>query len=188
MMRWLAATMLMLAASLASAASQYTPARLAARAEIEDCIHDWARAVDRRDWALARRLFYPGTVVNHGKTVTAETLIAELEQRHRSIPMTMHKVSNIRIEFVTDTLALAESYVYSLQRVDDKYTITAARYVDRFERRSDTWKIAARSTVYDGAARFDAAGGEKAPEGWLAGSRSGDDPLARARRALGLVR
>ena len=76
-----------------AALDPYDPAHIAARAEIEDCIQDWARAVDRRDWALARSVFHQDAIVNHGGYFTAEALILGLSERHASIPMTAHHVT-----------------------------------------------------------------------------------------------
>lgn len=46
--------------------SVLTAARLADRAEIEDAVKRYCRAVDRCDWALLARFYHPDAVIRHG--------------------------------------------------------------------------------------------------------------------------
>src|SRR3546814_18388330 len=72
----------------------------------------------------------------------------------------MHIVGNGRVDIDGD-IARSESYLVSCQDVladgVRKTRIRAGRYVDRFERRNGTWKIAAR-TMIDEWARIDPVG------------------------------
>jgi hypothetical protein len=95
----------------------YTPARLADRAEITDVMYRWCRAADRRDWDEVRRVFHPDAVDNHGPFVGGvDELVAWMEDRHRTIPFSMHLVSNILIEFATADSALVETYIFATLR------------------------------------------------------------------------
>ena len=50
-----------------------TDARLEDRFQIEQVMRRWARAVDRRDWALVREVFHPGAIDDHGMYKAALT-------------------------------------------------------------------------------------------------------------------
>src|SRR3546814_12127745 len=72
----------------------------------------------------------------------------------------MHIVGNGRVDIDGD-IARSESYLVSCQDVladgVRKTRIRAGRYVDRFERRNGTWKLAA-PTMIDEWARIDPVG------------------------------
>lgn len=173
--------------------SAYSPDRLAARAEIEDRIHDWARGLDRRDWALAKSIFFPDAIVHHGTTGSPAALVARLSAGHRDVALSTHHISNILIEFAGPDFALAESYVMVIQRKEvgktgSRYVMTSGRYIDRFERRVGIWKIAARTTIFDAAFTAAAPVYSGPPDaGWVTGRRDRDDPLMIARKELGFA-
>ena len=75
-------------------------ARLEDRFQIEQTIRRWARAVDRRDWALVREVFHSDAIDDHGMYKgSIDGLIEGLEVRHQCITMSMHVLGNIFIEF-----------------------------------------------------------------------------------------
>ncbi len=185
-------------------------ARLEDRFQIEQTMRRWARAVDRRDWALVREVFHPGAVDDHGMYKGGvDGLIEWLQARHQCIAMSMHVLGNVFIEFAGADAALCESYVVAYQRYDaapgaDHSHIRAAlgegvdpsdlpidvmmpaRYVDDFEKRDGLWRITNRITVFEGRYTLK---GDKAPlnPAWTVGQRDNSDPLYIARRRAGLL-
>ena len=187
-----------------------TDARLEDRFQIEQVMRRWARAVDRRDWALVREVFHPGAIDDHGMYKGGiDGLIEWLEARHQCITMSMHVLGNIYIEFPDADSAVCESYVVAYQRYDaapgaDQSHILAAlgeqvgqsdlpidvmmpaRYVDRFEKRDGVWRITLRTTIFEGRYFLDGDNAALDPA-WTVGQRDNSDPLYIARRRAGLM-
>lgn len=187
-----------------------TAARLEDRFLIEQVLRRWARAVDRRDWALVRGVFHPGAVDDHGMYKGGiDGLIDWLEARHQCITMSMHVLGNIYIEFSGADTAVCESYVVAYQRYDappgaDRSHILAAlgqdadlsglpidammpaRYVDQFENRDGAWRITRRTTVFEGRYLLNGDNAALDPA-WTVGQRDFSDPLYTARRSAGLA-
>ena len=128
--------------------------QLLARAEISDVLLRYMRGVDRREMDLVRSAFHPGATqtnpyLSPGETGTVEGLIELMVANAQHIPMSMHLLGNIVFEFANDELAIVESYLMAYQvHRDDKgaqsFRETGSRYLDRFEKRDDEWRIASR--------------------------------------------
>lgn len=128
---------------------------LADREAIRDCLYRYCRGIDRRDEAALRSAYWPDATDRHGPYSGSATgfidwALAALAQSERSI----HHVSNILIAFETATVALVEACFSARQRQPDELGIMrqwdlAGRYLDRFEKRGDAWRIAERTVVYD---------------------------------------
>lgn len=186
----------------------YSPARIADRMAIQDCMYRWCRAVDRLDYDGMRDVFHPGAVDRHGAfDGEVDGLIAWIRQRHAAIPFSMHAVSNLLIEFAGADLALVETYVRTTQRYPAEARqaldqlaggkagegdgamdlLTCSRYVDRFERRDGRWKIAHRTLVADWKQFTPVPAHLPAPPAsQVVGRRDADDFVFQARRAVGL--
>lgn len=143
--------------------NQFGPERIADRLEIEDTIARWCRAVDRLGLAGIRDVFHEDATDNHGRLFDVEGLVAWVKERHKTISVSMHRLSNVIIEFADDDVALVESYVNvwqvyppgaqaalaQLTGLQDegapggKCLLAPGRYIDRVERRVGRWKIAA---------------------------------------------
>jgi len=186
----------------------YSPERLADRAEIQDVMYRWCRAVDRLDVDGIRSVFHPDAIDNHGPFVGGvDALIAWLTDRHRGIPFSMHLVSNILIEFAGPDSALVETYIFATLRysAQGKAALAAftggvaggqgsatdafswARYIDRFERRGGDWRIARRTVAFDSSLMTDVPPDAPAFDpNWAVGRRDGDDPIYKERAAMGL--
>jgi len=64
------------------------------------------------------------------------------------------------------------------ERDGRRYTRTrAGRYIDRFERRDGTWRIAARSVADDWHRVDEVIATSPESAGWMKGSRSMSDPV-----------
>ena len=130
---------------------------LLAEREITRVIHRLARASDRGDVDLAAECYHEGATEDHGGFVGPAQ-----EFLHRrgpiqfaetpDIPFMWHGVTNISVELNGDR-AFVESLVLVWQRlVKDgvEFDIpVAGRYLDIFEKRAGTWRISARTLVFD---------------------------------------
>jgi hypothetical protein len=126
---------------------------LADREVIRDCLFRYSRAVDRRDEDLLRSVYWPDATDTHlAFTGSAEGFIQWALPKLRAMNQTMHLIGNIIIR-LSGFRADVESYVYGFHRIETggvmRDTIACGRYLDRFERRGDEWRIAARLLVTD---------------------------------------
>jgi len=116
------------------------------RQEIIDAMHRYTRGLDRADRELALSAYHPDAIDDHGPVVlqAAEFVDWALAMHAEQHLSHTHQISNIVIEIDGDT-AHCESYfsVFCENKVKPSM-VTSGRYVDRFERRSGNWAIAAR--------------------------------------------
>ena len=168
---------------------------LSSRAEIEDLIKRWCRAIDRLDFDGIRHVFHPDAHDDHGTYKgNVDGLVEWIRNRHQSIPFSMHMVSNCLIEFRSKDEAMVETYCIAIQRYPAEASSAlenllgkldgmqgrtvdmtiSCRYVDRVTRREDVWKIQNRVVVFDSVNIVPAVEGRpgEAP-GWVQGSRGG---------------
>ncbi len=154
----------------------YSTERLADRAQIQDIMYRWCRAIDRLDLEAIRGVFHPDAIDMHGMyNGPVDGLLKWIEERHRTIPFSMHSISNMLIEFAGPDTALVETYLFCAQRYSAEGQRSLAqlaggatgqsgsqmdllvygRYVDRFERRNGEWRIAHRTVAYDSSTMFE---------------------------------
>ncbi len=121
------------------------------RQAILDCVHRYARGVDRGDEELVRSAYHPDAVEDHGAFIgDVDGLVTFLAEAHRPFPAYQRFVTNVSVELDGD-LAHAESYYLCILRRDDKGRLLAngGRYVDRVERRDGEWRVARRVVVME---------------------------------------
>ncbi|MDO9358831.1 MAG: nuclear transport factor 2 family protein [Polaromonas sp.] len=188
---------------------QFSPERVVDRLKIQDRMGKWCRAVDRLDKQGMLDCFYPGTIDSHGPYIgPVEGLVDWILQRHKPIHFSSHFVGNQVIEFVSEDLALVETYVRTIQQYPPEakaqlaqFTggaaggegvwmdiFTSSRYLDRFERRDGEWRIARRDLIQDWKQLIEVK--EKALQprpDWILGRRDGSDAMQLARQELGLA-
>jgi hypothetical protein len=186
----------------------YSAERLADRAQIQDVMYRWCRAVDRLDYDAIRTVFHADAIDTHGiYNGGIDGLIDWIKGRHKTIPFSMHSISNMLIEFGGPDSAVAETYCFAVQRypAEGKASLAAlaggaegkpgvamdlmacARYVDRFERRGGEWRIQHRTVVYDSTMMYEVSpDAPKMGEGWTVGRRDKDDHVYRARAEVGV--
>jgi SnoaL-like protein len=112
--------------------------------------------VDRCDAELVASVYHPDGTDDHGsfKGLGSDFAVyatTRLPARYRA---TQHTIANTVIDFVDGDVAHVESHVCARHLRDDGDDVLAmetffGRYVDRFERRDGTWKIAERLLVHD---------------------------------------
>lgn len=129
--------------------------RLLDKEEIREQIYKYCRAVDRGDKELMRQVYHSDATDHHGIFEGPASKFIELnvDDVMPGLTLTMHLIGNILIELDGDA-ANVESYVTAFHRIeqsDGPYDVLVwGRYLDRFERRKGSWKIAHRQCVFDG--------------------------------------
>jgi len=120
------------------------------REDIRRLLSGYCRAVDRADAALLESLFWDDAevisgVVNGHAAAFARDITAYVTANLASC---FHSIANEWIE-VKGNHAVGEHYVITHHRTSAEDTMTGGRYLDRYERRDGTWKIASRVFVSD---------------------------------------
>ncbi len=119
---------------------------------IRECLYRYCRGVDRADEEALRSAYWPDARDRHGAYVgSAEGFIAQALPRLRSGGVGIHQISNILIELHGD-IAAVESSFFAVQinvKNPTQETFLCGRYLDRFEKRRNEWRVADRTVVYD---------------------------------------
>jgi hypothetical protein len=127
---------------------------LLAKQAITDVLHRYCRGVDRLDEELVRGVYHEDAWDDHGYWKGrgwdfAPFVVNRLRLANTG---TTHAITNALIE-IDGEVATSESQVMvHLRRRGDGPTVAdvmGARYVDRFERRNEVWKISERTVVLD---------------------------------------
>jgi hypothetical protein len=127
---------------------------LADREAIRDCLYRYARGMDRCDEEMLRSAYWEDAVDDHlAFSGTREELIAWSMPIVRTMDQGQHIIGNILIR-LHGNAADAESYFYGFHRVrgpdgQPRDSVGAGRYVDKFEKRDDEWRIIKRLVVTD---------------------------------------
>lgn len=169
--------------------------RLNSRVAIQDVLHRYCRAIDRIQPDLLATVFHSDALIDNGPYKgNVGGFIANVAERHPTVPYASHMVMNELIDFLGTDKAFVESWCLAMEQhmpVEGKAHRTdhviRVRYGDIFERRSGEWRIAHRMTVIDHmmsvptdptiAPDF----GER-----IWGRRDKDDPVIKMRAELGL--
>ena len=135
--------------------------RLESIEAIRNCLHQYARAIDRRDGKLIDSIFWPDSKVEYGiyKGTGGEFSGLIHEWMDNGFKLTDHLLGNVTITIEGDR-AHSETYLlafHHLTREDGSVFdwLVGGRYQDRFERRNGAWRIAFRRLVYDRYRQWD---------------------------------
>ena len=129
-------------------------AELADREAIRDCLMRYSRGIDRRDPELLRTVYWPDASDEHLDFVgTGDAFIDYVIPLLSTMDQTMHLLGNVLIDIEGDD-ARVETYFQAFHRLrldgEQRRDFEAAgRYVDRFARRNDEWRIAHRVVIID---------------------------------------
>jgi hypothetical protein len=141
------------------------------REAIRDCMYRYARGIDRLDEELVRGAYWPGAIDHHlSFKGPIEDFLAWSFPMMRAMDQNMHLIANILIR-LSGTKAEVESSFYGITRVKNEQgvmrdIIAAGRYLDKFERRGEEWRIAERKVMTDWFREFpDSADWSKGPFG-----------------------
>jgi hypothetical protein len=125
---------------------------MADREAIRDCLYRYSRGIDRCDMEMLRSAYWPDAIDDHtGFRGDREEFIAWAYPRLRSMEQNVHMIGNILIRLDGDKAAV-ESYLWSVSVVGGetrRAVFVCGRYLDKFERRNDEWRIAGRLVVHD---------------------------------------
>jgi hypothetical protein len=124
------------------------------REAIRECIFRYCRGIDRVDEEALRASYWPDATDRHGPWQgSANAFIEAALPKLRESTRMIHHVGNLSIE-LRGQRAAVETYFLAWQRErkadgSEHESFLAGRYVDRFEKRGDEWRVAARVVVYD---------------------------------------
>jgi hypothetical protein len=176
---------------------------------IRDVMLRYARGVDRRDWELVRSAFFEDCHDDHADFKgMRDDFIAWVRERHDDpgLLTSTHFLGNCLVEFASDSVAAVETYfvarleiapgasghrsMLDSKNLDSRQNSRIevfGRYVDRFEKRNDEWRVARRRTVFDAMQSHlvDAQDGALNPA-WTLGRRDQLDPMFFMRVEAGL--
>ena len=119
-------------------------------------VHAYCRAVDRGDTETLRDLYHHDAVDAHGAFSggTADAFLQELVAARPYIRAMQHNITTVN--FAIDGHR-AEGEIYTIAvhtlagRERDSDLIIGGRYLDKYDKRDDTWKIIERTIVTDWA-------------------------------------
>ncbi len=119
-------------------------------------VHAYCRAVDRGDFAQLRDLYHPDAVDSHGafSTGSVEGFFEQLAAARPYLRSMQHNITTVNFA-IAGRAAEGEIYtiaVHTLAGKDrDIDLIVGGRYLDKYEKRNETWKLIERAIVTDWA-------------------------------------
>lgn len=172
--------------------------RLFDKDQIREAIYRYAQGVDRGDWEQVRSGYHADAYDAHGDYQGGvDGFIDWLQKRFDGVDNSMHFLGQSLIEFAGPDVALVETYFVSrrLRPVTEKEqrSLNASdaiaregwgRYVDRFERRNNQWRVAHRTVVLEAVSNSVAQGGMRTQGTLTWGDRNGKDRLDILRAEL----
>lgn len=128
---------------------------LADREAIREVANRYAHGVDRLDAECMRSAYWPEATDDHGVFVgNAWAFVDRVIASHGRWAWTMHATTNHQIEFGPDgNSARGELYNVTSLMSGDRSTLNTwyGRYLDRYEKRGDEWRIIHRVCVHEGS-------------------------------------
>jgi hypothetical protein len=123
------------------------------RLALQELVYDYARAVDRRDFALLKSLYEEDAIDDHGVWFCgrASDFIEELERLLPTWECTMHCVTNSVFRIDGDR---AEGEIYKIAyhrslEPNQYEMVSGGRFLDRYRKRDGKWRFAHRMLVND---------------------------------------
>jgi ketosteroid isomerase-like protein len=119
-------------------------------------VHAYCRAVDRGDTERLRNLYHHDAVDAHGgfSAGTADQFLAQLAAARPHIRSMQHNITTVNFAIAGD-VAEGEIYTIAVHTLvgggRDVDLVVGGRYLDRYSKRDDIWKIAERTIVTDWA-------------------------------------
>lgn len=122
------------------------------RQAILDCLHTYCRAIDRLDRDLLLTVYHEDATEDHGIWVGDREYFADqaLAYHEANQYSTQHIITNHTCELKGD-VAHTETYwqFAGMNKEGAPLSLSGGRYIDRFEKRSGKWAIAARLCLSD---------------------------------------
>ena len=131
------------------------------REAIRHCLMRYSRGIDRMDEELVLGVYWPDAVDEHLEfTGSPAEFVAYCMPLMTGMDQTSHLLGNILIAIDGDR-GDVETYFQAFHRLKGdsvssaRDLVVAGRYLDRFERRQDEWRIAKRVVVLDWFRHYD---------------------------------
>jgi hypothetical protein len=123
------------------------------REKIRACIARLARGEDRRDPDLISASCWPDLTSDYGVFAGGfHEYLAWVVPGSPAVSVTQHVLGQSLVELAGET-ARAETQIIAYHRVNmgaqERDTCIGGRYLDRFERRGQEWRLAHRTMLYD---------------------------------------
>lgn len=158
--------------------------------EIKDVIYRYCRGIDRHDLDLVRACYHPDAQDEHGSfRGDVDEFLAWLDPLLARYSSTFHSVANIVIDFgdVLDA-AVSETYGVAVHRSPESKPylnlISGFRYLDRFEKRAERWRVAHRKVISEWSIQLPEENWWPIPENLDQGVRGQGDSLYRMLEGL----
>lgn len=162
---------------------------------VTDVLQRYARGVDRRDWELVRSCYHPDAVDDHGVYHgDVEGFIAYFAKVAETFAGTFHFIGSSTLDVRAEAgVVVGETYCMAhhwAPRTPDTGhdLIMAARYLDRFEHRAGSWRIAARTVVVDWAREVPSGDAWRFAPSFASGAAGPDDMSYAHFASAGTVR
>ncbi len=150
--------------------------------EIMDLSSSYMRGLDRLDGDIQRSVFWDDAYLSYGIYEGGpDDFIGYCQTALATHASNHHFLGQIQVELAGDE-AYGEVYYQAFHRVNNEAgeprdLFISGRYVDRYERRDGTWKIAYRSELVDWVREEAAADSWFEGSAMIVGARKPDDPL-----------
>ena len=124
--------------------------------QLRKLVHAYCRAVDRGDFAQLQDLYHHDAVDAHGgfSAGSADDFLNQLAAARPYIRSMQHNITTVNFA-ISGRMAEGEIYtiaVHTLAGKDrDLDLVVGGRYLDKYEKREDVWKLSERTTVTDWA-------------------------------------
>ena len=154
------------------------------REAIRNCLEHLSRAVDRRDFDLLAKCYWPGASEEHGAFNGAiEDFFVWLDERTRDWDRTMFSLSQSIIDLDGDRAKVETYFQGYRKRPKNKGgwfdEFVGGRYADRMTKYQGEWRIQHRTVVFEWFRQLeDSADFGGSPFGEARrGARKADDPI-----------
>ncbi|MBI1181191.1 MAG: hypothetical protein GC201_11585 [Alphaproteobacteria bacterium] len=123
--------------------------------EIHETIYRYCRSMDRMDAPLALDCFWPEANLEYSTLYNGSPagFVEWLWPVHAAMVCHAHRVTNILVDFKSDTEAASESMVHVTLRMEANGELVDlsghGRYLDRWRKQDGRWRIAGRTYVQD---------------------------------------
>jgi hypothetical protein len=128
-----------------------------AKQEITDLVGRYMRGLDRLDKPLLRSTFHDDASTDYGFfTGGPDEFVAMAYNALKEHLANHHMIGQVNIDLdLNNNRAFGEVYFQAFHRIvtdgEERDLFISGRYVDRYEKRRDEWKLAFRSEVNDWA-------------------------------------
>lgn len=121
---------------------------------IKDQLMRYSRSMDRRDFDLARSVYWPDAADDHMLYQGDVAGFIEHAEKFLVDTPTMHFLGNMLVDLETATTAFSETYFLAYHDLPGEQgrqdLILWGRYLDAVEKRGGEWRISARTLALDG--------------------------------------